>query len=335
MQNKHEAILSAINNESGQYNILTFPTHEAYQSNWESLPHRFYLYQGENIKPWSNKYRQLPTNHVLLNGSKGQILPDMKFDIVLSQNKFGQFQVAKQIAEAINAPLISLEHTLPVPEWNTKHLQMMKGMSGDINVFISEYSVSKWQFDINDPSTRIVHHGIDIRKFKPGQGGSGRILTVVNDWINRDWCCGWSIYRRVADGLPLEPVGDTPGFSKPAKDVDELVAKYQGASAFLNTSTVSPVPTALLEAMACGCPVVTTSNCMIPEVVQDGLNGFCSNDESYLREKAIWCLANPEEARATVGQKARQTILDKFSLDKHLEKWNNIFNEVYGKAIVR
>jgi hypothetical protein len=87
MQNKHEAILRAINNTSGKYNILTFPTHEAFQSNWATMPHTFYLYQGEGIKPWNNKYRQLPPNHVLLDGGPSQIKVDIKFDMVLSQSR--------------------------------------------------------------------------------------------------------------------------------------------------------------------------------------------------------------------------------------------------------
>src|SRR5687768_17366201 len=102
MQTKHESILRAINNASPRYNILTFPTHEAYQSNMGALPHTFYLYQGKNIKPWDNSSRQLPHNHILLDGSDHQVKLDMKFDMVLSQNKFGQFQVAQAIARHNN-----------------------------------------------------------------------------------------------------------------------------------------------------------------------------------------------------------------------------------------
>jgi glycosyltransferase involved in cell wall biosynthesis len=259
MQNKHEAILRAINNTSGKYNILTFPTHEAFQSNWATMPHTFYLYQGEGIKPWNNKYRQLPPNHVLLDGGPSQIKVDIKFDMVLSQNKFGQFQVAKQAAEYIGIPLISIEHTLPPPVWNKKQKQQMADLSGDINVFISEYSVKEWGFDPNDPAVKVIHHGLDTNVFAPRESPKliNAVLTVVNDWKNRDWCCGWSIFSRITgEGtiLPVMPLGDTPGFSQAAQDRDDLIRHYQDCAVFLNTSTVSPVPTGLLEAMSCGCP---------------------------------------------------------------------------------
>jgi hypothetical protein len=342
MQTKAESILRTINNTSGKYNILTFPTHEAYQSNWSSLPHTFYLFQGQGIKPWSNKYRQLPKNHILLDGSEEQVKLDMKFDIVLSQNKFGQYQVAKQAADHLGLPLVSIEHTLPVPQWTQKQRDGMLQMRGDINVFISEYSIKQWGFDPNDPTIRVIHHAIQSDRFTQRKsetistGNLSRntsILVVVNDYINRDWCCGWSIFTRVTDGLPVVPLGDTPGFSKPAKDLDDLIQHYQDCAVFLNTSTISPVPTALLEAMSCGCPVVTTATCQIPEIVKNGINGWISNDEKYLKDRLIWCLKNPEEARNTIGKAARETILSKFSLEKHLESWNNVFKEVYGKAL--
>ncbi len=333
MQIKHESILRAINNDSCKYNILTFPTHEAYQFNLGKLPHQFYLFQAEGIKPWSFEFRPLPENTILMRKEENPIKADMKFDMVLSQNKFGQFQIAAQIAHYLNLPLISIEHTLPVPTWSNKNRKSMINMRGAVNIFISEYSIDKWGFSIDDPSVRIIHHGIDTDKFKPieGEHNDKKILTVVNDWINRDWCCGWNIYKRVSNGFQTNPVGDTKDFSKAAANLEELVANYQKASVFLNTSTISPVPTALLEAMACGCPVVTTDNCMIPEIVKDGFNGFISNDESYLRDRIRWCLENPDKAKE-IGDNARKTILDKFSLDKHLSKWNDIFKEVYGKG---
>ena len=337
MQLKHETILRAVNNRSGKYNILTFPTHEAYWSNHKDSLHTFYLFQGEGIKTWNNQYRQLPENHILLDGTPGQLKPDMKVDIVLSQNKFGQFQVAQQIAEHLNVPFVSIEHTLPFPQWPAKQREQMSKMRGDINIFISDYSIGEWGFDSSDPTVRVIHHGIDQQKFSPASETEPKpkphILTVVNDWINRDWCCGWSIFSRVANGLNVSPLGDTPGFSKPAESIEHLVKAYQDCAVFLNTSTISPVPTALLEAMSCGCPVVSTATCMIPSILQDGVNGFVSNDESYLRDRLEWCLKNPEEARNTIGKAARETILSRFSLEKHLSDWNNVFKEVYGKAL--
>ena len=152
-------------------------------------------------------------------------------------------------------------------------------------------------------------------------------MTVVNDWINRDNVCGWSIYQNVAKDLPINPFGETAGFSKAAKDINELVENYQKCGVFLNTSTISPIPTSLLESMACAAPVVSTATCMIPEIIEDGVNGFCSNDEDYLRDRVKWCLDNPEEAKK-IGEAGRKTIEERFALSNHIDKWQKLFKDV-------
>lgn len=332
MQTRHEGIIRAINN-SGKFNVLTAPVHERTQSNWSSLPCDFYMYQHPSFNKWKVSHAKIPSNHILLSGRQDQIKADMKFDIVLSQNKFGNFQILAPIAEALNLPLISLEHTLPMPQWSDQHLANIRKMNGNINVFISEYSCKQWGYDPEDKTVRILHHGIDIDLFQPVKNGhnDGKILSVCNDWINRDLPCNFQGFQRITKDLPINPVGNTPGFSEAAKDTADLVSKYQKASVFINTSNISPIPTALLEAMACGCPVVTTATCMIPEIVKDGYNGWISNDEAYLRDRTIWCLNNPDKA-IELGLKARDTILKDFSLKKHLESWIAIYKEVYGKG---
>ena len=56
--------------------------------------------------------------------------------------------------------------------------------------------------------------------------------------------------------------------STPAESVADLVNEYCSSKVFLNTSTVSPIPTTLLEAMSCGSAVVSTATCMIPEIIE-------------------------------------------------------------------
>jgi len=170
-------------------NILSYPTHERYQSGLARTGHRFYLWQGEHIKTWNSNYGPLPDNHVLLNPDlkNNQIPDDIDIDIVLSQNKAGQFQQAIQIARYLHCPLISVEHTLPVPQWPQSYIRQLKTLSGDINVFISEYNRRMWGFGENEGY--VVHHGVDTELFCPDNTErKPHILSVVNDWINRDWC---------------------------------------------------------------------------------------------------------------------------------------------------
>ena len=329
MQTIHESILRAVNNDNASYNFLTAPTHEAYQSNWSSMPHMFYMLQHQSFKSWNSDFRQIPKNHILLDSPLDF---NTKIDIVLSQNKFGQYGILKQHADNFNVPFISLEHTLPYPEWTKWQLADLRQMRGDVDVFISEYSVQQWGFELDDPKVKVIHHGIDTELFHPsGSEKTGKILAVCNDYINRDWCCGWSIFQNVVlnNSLPFKILGATQGLSEPAKDVQDLVEHYQKSSVFFNTSTISPVPTSLMEAMSCGTPVLSTATCMIPEIIQNGENGFCSNDQDYLLDRLKWCLANPNEAQE-IGRAGRETILKKFHLKTHINKWLNLFDSIYG-----
>jgi glycosyltransferase involved in cell wall biosynthesis len=312
-------------------NVLTFPTHEAYESGLAKTGHSFYAVRAKGIKDWNRAYRPVPANYTLLNPSRGdkQVPPDVDFDLVLSQNKFGQFHIAEQFARKLHLPLVSLEHTLPVPSWNQSQRESLRQMRGHLNLFISEYSIREWGWDPKDPTVRVIHHGIDTETFSPNDMMCDRkphLLSVVNDWVNRDWCCGFKLWQEVSKDLPVTVVGATPGLSEPAKSVHDLVMKYRSSSVFLNTSLISPVPTALMEAMSCGCAVVSTATCMIPSIIENGVNGFISNDPAELRAYCQHLLRDVDLA-ASMGAAARQTIIDRFSQEKFVANWDSLLRE--------
>lgn len=321
-------VISIINKSYGKkdkYNILTFDTHERYQTQLAKTGHNFYSFRYNQCKKWNEEYAPLPENYYIL--PENSLLNGIDFDFILSQSKFGQFQMAKRLQQYLGIPIVSLEHTLPIPSWPNDYLESLKSMKGDINVFISSYSVNEWKMDC-EPT--VVHHSVDIDLFKPMDcEQSTDILSVVNDFKNRDYCCNYQGWERITQGLSVKLVGDNPGLSEPAKNPEELVKEYQKSKIFLNTSTISPVPTALLEAMACGCAVVTTATCMIPTIIVNGVNGFMSNNEGELRH-IIEKLLQSEKLRKEIGNQARQTIVEKFSEQQFINKWNNIFDMAYG-----
>ena len=330
--NPISSITRAATRKAGEkLNILTAPTHERYESGLAQTGHNFYAIQGEHIKDWKEVYAPQPSNYTIL---KGQELPShIDFDLVLSQNKFGQFQNLNSIAKAMHLPLISVEHTLPHPGWPGDYITATQQMRGQLNIFITDYSLDKWSWqDLGD--TMVIGHMVDTELFSSGEGvRKNHILTVANDYIGRDWCLDFQRYKRVCldKGLPVRPVGDTPGLSRPAKDTRELVGEYNSSLIFLNTAHISPIPTSLLEAMACGCAVVSCNACAIPEYIQHGVNGLLYNNDEEMAQHLVALLSN-EGLAQKLGRAARQTILEKCSKDRFLEQWNTAFEFTVQKG---
>lgn len=332
----HKILREATRGENEPLNILCSATHESYETTLAKTGHNFFSMQLPMLpKKWDKVYRPVPPNYTLLDERRelGQIPLYLDIDIILSQNKEDQYKVLVQMAQQLGIPLVTLEHTLPIPKWNDKEVaSITKSRLGDINVYISEYSQQKW---FGESDSRVVRHAIDSELFKPDfEAQEPIILSVVNEWKSRDWCCNYSGWERIAAGLPTKVVGKNPGWTAPAKSVDELVRAYQTAGIFLNTSTISPVPTSLLEAMACGCAVVSTATCMIPEVIQSGVNGFISNDEKELKDYLQFLLTNPQKRRE-LGVCARNTILKDFSVDRFCNEWNKIFYEASNRVLIK
>ena len=308
-----------------KFNILTFSTHERYQSNMADVNANFWTINNPKIKSWNTNFAEVPNNHILLNNI--WVLTDIpiyiEYDAVLSQSKFSQFSLAKKIANHFNIPLISLEHTEMVNQRSN-----LKHMVGDVNIFISEYSAKTWEVNYD---CYVIEHGINSSVFhNKNIKRENKILSVVNDWINRDFECGYCLWKEITENLPVTVVGNTPNLSKAAKNTDELIDIYNRHLIFLNTSTYSPVPTTLLEAMSCGCCVISTENEMINKIIENGKNGFISNDKFELRKYLDICLKDTELCKK-MGKSARETIIEKFSISDFTENWNTVLKETLEK----
>tara|TARA_R110000765_G_scaffold93225_7_gene175787 strand:- start:3862 stop:4866 length:1005 start_codon:yes stop_codon:yes gene_type:complete len=319
---------AATRKDNEPLNILTFVTHERYEPNLCKTGHNFYVYTGEGIRDWNTKYAPIPENYMILDKSKeGRQIPiNVDIDVIISQNLMAHHPIAESISRQLNVPIINIHHVLPPLQWGKGILDSLKIRGGAADVYITHYNEKVW--DINIENSTTIYHGIDYDFWNSsGEQRGMYALSVVNDWINRDWCCGYSIWKHGTQDIPTKVIGNTPGLSEPSESLEELRGAYSKCGIFINTSTHSPLPMSLLEAMSCGCPVVSMATCAIPEVVEHGVNGLLANSPEEVNSMSKELFAD-DELRAKLGSNARKTILEKFSISRFVNEWNKVLKEV-------
>lgn len=82
---------------------------------------------------------------------------------------------------------------------------------------------------------------------------------------------------------------------------------YSAANVLVFPSLVEGFGLVILEAMACGIPVITTTNTAGPDIISDSVEGFIIpiRDVEALKEKLEWCYRHPVEL-AEMGRAARR-----------------------------
>lgn len=98
---------------------------------------------------------------------------------------------------------------------------------------------------------------------------------------------------------------------------------------FVLPSLSEGMPNAVLEAMACGIPVIATSVGGVPEVIEDGKNGILitSKDKESLIQ-ALTKLIQDREKRYRLGVEGRRRVLSHFSLKKMVSEYQTLYESL-------
>lgn len=105
-------------------------------------------------------------------------------------------------------------------------------------------------------------------------------------------------------------------------DVPRIVPAFD---VFALSSKTEGLPLVVPEAMAVGLPVVTTAVGGLPGVIDDRITGLLVPvDEARLSDALGQLVADPERARA-MGQRARQVALARYSADRMVEAYLELY----------
>jgi len=122
------------------------------------------------------------------------------------------------------------------------------------------------------------------------------------------------------------------------KDLNKVAQFYQAADIYLHAARADTFPNVILEALACGTPVIGTAVGGIPEQIKDGVTGFLvpPGDADMMADRVIKLLADKKLSNY-FSQQAITRTKKFFDLNHQvknylawyeeiLEKWKNFHN---------
>jgi glycosyltransferase involved in cell wall biosynthesis len=220
------------------------------------------------------------------------------------------------------------------------------------------FSVSRFLLDnlaahgVTHPNAHVVPSGVDIARFTPGDKTPGSFLAVGRMVEKKAPQITLRAFAKAAKGRAahLTFVGDGPLLG-PCKTLaselgvadqvtftgalphDAVREHLQTTETFLQHSVTAKdgntegLPTAIQEALACGCLTISTLHAGIPEAVQDGVNGLLVPewDETGFTDRIAQVLDMAD--RSPMTRAARATAEAKFNNAQGLARVEEVIRQ--------
>lgn len=138
------------------------------------------------------------------------------------------------------------------------------------------------------------------------------------DWYGQDFKNEYS--QLCYDSLKKRGIEEIFSFHSQSA---EIIQRYQESDIFCLPSLYEGFPNVLCEAMCCGLPVVCSRVSDVPQIMEDGVNGFIfdSLDVDDMVEKLEKMIKLSEEERRKMAIRSREIAVGKFSSDVFIHKY--------------
>ncbi len=243
---------------------------------------------------------------------------------------------------------------------NKKYLALRKFCRHFVHHYIAlSQDLARWlEATVKVPAARISHicNGVDSTRFHPGAkmpgagpvviGTVGRMEPVKNQLAlaeafiqlcRRPELAGRIRLHMIGDGSLLEPARrllDEAGVLAHCwlpgnrDDIPELMRQMD---VFVLPSLAEGISNTILEAMACGLPVVATATGGNPELVEEGVTGHlvAVNDTAQLADTLLRYIEQPDII-ARHGRAARQRVERRYSLERMVEQYQRVYDDCLG-----
>ena len=223
-------------------------------------------------------------------------------------------------------------------DWPDGHEQRLDQeiATADAVLVGSSYAAQTFVGEGIDPERmRVVPYGVDHATFTPAADEAPPVFQVIfAGQLTQRKGLAYLLrgYRRFARaGTRLTLVGSIVGSDRallpfaelfehvPHQTRPALAARYRSAQVFVLPTLIEGMPLVVLEAMACGLPVIVTANGP-SDIVRDGIDGFIvpERDEEAIAERLEQLYRHPE-LRHEMGRQAALRARD-FSWDAYAER---------------
>ena len=262
----------------------------------------------------------------------------------------GSSQVLAAAAAPLDVPIVaSRRGRTPVLErpWIGRAIVGAANRRTRLLLCNSNDLVMRARAEPSTPPTLLIRNGVDLSRFAPAPmpSGSPTVVMVANMRPEKGHDLFLRGFRIVLDRLPEARailVGGGPSFEEVRRltidlglqnavqfvgGVDDPGPYLAQAHVAALTSPHEGFPNALLEAMACGRPVVATSVGGVPELVMDGRHGRLTPPQAQAFAYALIDVLSDPDARDRMGRTARARACD-FGWNEVVERTEEVYERV-------
>ncbi|MBL8079487.1 MAG: glycosyltransferase family 4 protein [Anaerolineales bacterium] len=210
------------------------------------------------------------------------------------------------------------------------------------------------KFGLDPQKTHLIHPAVDINFFQPRMESrpsrsTFHVLTTGSLIWRKGLDYALIAIRKLADqGIPVrfEIIGSGPDESQIHFTIhdlglqehvhlsgklsqEQIKEKLQRIDVFLLSSLSEGISNAVLEAMSCGIPVVTTDCGGVREAVTDGVEGFVVplRDPAAIAS-ALQSLWQSPSLCEQMGRAGGKKIERNFNLDGQIQQWVDLYQEL-------
>lgn len=210
---------------------------------------------------------------------------------------------------------------------------------------VSEYTARLVREHLGCADVDVVLNGVDEKMFVPKSTDNKRftLLFAGNPTRRKGADFLVSISKALPPNTVLQCTGGLRGADGslkmnniaclPAVSHEDMPAIYQQADALFLPTHREGLCLAVLEAMACGLPIITTNNSSMPELVEHGKGGFLFEGNN-IEEALLYInlLAKNRTLGREMGAYNRETVLKKFCFSRMVKDYDERFREVYRRG---